>query len=104
MLFPHLTVNGTTGDSNCLSVEERKGITEAWMAASKKYGTIVISHIGANSITDSKELARHAEAVGCHAICSMAPFFFKPRDAKVLAQWLKEIGAAAPKTPLYYYK
>ena len=86
-----------------LSVVERKAIAEAWVASGKTHGVTIINHIGANSITDVKELAAHAAASGCAAICAMPPFFFKPPTARVLALWLKEVGAAAPGLPLYYY-
>jgi N-acetylneuraminate lyase len=33
----------------------------------------------------------------------MAPQFFKTAGARGLALWLKDIGAAAPALPLYYY-
>lgn len=85
----------------CLTQEERKGLAEAWVAARAKYGVKVVNHVGSASITEAKELARHAQAIGCDAICAMAPNFFKPRDAKALAAWLKEIADAAPKQPLY---
>jgi N-acetylneuraminate lyase len=96
-------INGTTGDSMCLSVAERKAIAESWVVSAKSHGVVVINHIGANSITDAKELAAHAAAIGCNAISVMPPFFFKPATARVLAMWLKEVGAAAPGLPLYYY-
>jgi len=87
----------------CLSEGERKGLTDAWVAAGKKYGVRIMDHIGAQSITEAKALAAHAAAAGCVAICAMAPQFFKPATPRVLALWLKEIGAAAPTLPLYYY-
>ena len=100
---PFAFINGTTGDSMSLSVKERKAIAEAWVAAGKKYGVKITNHIAAASIEDSKELAAHAEAIGCVMIGAMPPYFFKPGSPMVVAQWMKEIGAAAPKTPLYYY-
>lgn len=84
-----------------LTQAERKGLAEAWVAARAKYGVKVVNHIGSASITEVKELARHAQAIGCDAICAMAPTFFKPRHAKDLAAWLKAIADEAPKTPLY---
>ena len=95
-------INGTTGDSMCLTQAERRGLHEAWVAAGRKYGVRVLAHIGSSSITEACELAAHAQASGCDAICAMAPSFFKPRDAHALALWLQAIGAAAPKMPLYY--
>ena len=98
---PVAFVNGTTGDSMILREEERKLLAEAWVAAGKKYGVRIINHIGAQGLAESCELARHAQAAGCDATCAMAPQFFKTAGAKGLALWLKEIGAAAPKLPLY---
>jgi hypothetical protein len=98
-----ISVNGTTGDSMCLSEEERKLLSEAWVAAGKKYGVRIFNHIGSQSISEACNLAKHAQETGCVAICAMAPMFFKCASPRVLALWLKEIGAAAPKMPLYYY-
>ena len=95
-------INGTTGDSMCLTQAERRGLHEAWVAAGRMHGVRVLAHVGSSSITEACELAAHAQACGCDAICAMAPSFFKPRDAHALALWLQTIGAAAPKMPLYY--
>jgi len=81
-----------------LSVAERKALAEAWVASGKTHGVKVCNHIAAASIADSRELAAHAEAVGCVMIAAMPPYFFKPTSPHVVALWLKEIGAAAPRT------
>jgi N-acetylneuraminate lyase len=87
----------------CLSEEERKLLSVAWVAAGAKYGVRIFNHIGSSSLTEAKNLAAHAQETGCVAICAMAPMFFKPGNARALALFLKEVGAAAPKLPLYYY-
>ncbi len=94
-------INGTTGDSMVLREEERKLLCEAWVAAGRKYGVRILNHIGAQGLQESCELARHAQAAGCDGVCAMAPQFFKTPGAKGLALWLKAIGEAAPKMPLY---
>ena len=94
-------INGTTGDSMILREEERKLLCEAWVAAGRKYGVRILNHIGAQGLQESCELARHAQAAGCDGVCAMAPQFFKTPGAKGLALWLKAIGEAAPKLPLY---
>ena len=81
-----------------LSVNERKALAVAWVDAGKRHGVKVGNHVGAASITDSVELAAHAEAVGCVFISAMPPYFFKPGSARVVAEWLKRIGEAAPRT------
>lgn len=89
-----------------LSVAERKAVAEAWIEAGKRHNVRICNHIGAASITDSRDLAAHAEAVGCVMIAAMPPYFFKPTSPRVVAEWLKTIGEAAPKTrallPLQY--
>jgi N-acetylneuraminate lyase len=86
-----------------LSVPERRALAEAWVAARAATGVQVMNHIGANSIVEAKEMAAHSQAIGCDAIAAMPPFFFKAAGVRGLALWLKEVGAAAPALPLYYY-
>jgi N-acetylneuraminate lyase len=99
----HRAVNGTTGDSMSLTQDERKALAEKWVASGKRHGVFIVNHIGAASIAESTALAAHAEAIGCAAISVMPPFFFKSQSPKIVAEWLKVIGAAAPSLPLYYY-
>jgi N-acetylneuraminate lyase len=94
-------VNGTTGDSMILREEERKLLSEAWVAAGKKYGVKIVNHVGAQGLQETCELARHAQASGCDAISVMPPQFFKTNGAKGLALWLQAVGKAAPKMPIY---
>ena len=79
-------------------MKERKALAEAWIASGKRHGVKIGNHIASASITDSVELAAHAESVGCAFICAMPPFFFKPGSARVVAHWMKAIGEAAPRT------
>ncbi len=98
-------VNGTSGESMSLSFEERKALHAAWVAAAKKQGGAlkVIAHVGTPSVQETKELAAHAQEVGCDAVSAMPPVFFKASGVKALALWLKEAASGAPKLPFYYY-
>ena len=96
-------VTGTAGMSMSLSVPERKRLVESWTKAGEKYSLEVLAHIGAQSLEDSKELARHAEEAGVVAISAMAPAFFKPASVKELAAYMQEVAACAPSTPFLYY-
>jgi len=49
------------------------------------------------------ELSRLAEELGADAIGCMSSVFFKPPTVEALAQWLQNVGSAAPSLPLYYY-
>jgi N-acetylneuraminate lyase len=59
--------------------------------------------VGANALGDAKLLASHAGRLGTLAIAALAPSYFKPRDLAALVEWCKEIAAAAPETPFYFY-
>jgi len=98
-------INGTSGESMSLSEAERKAVTERWVEEGKKQSPRirVIAHVGSDSLSATRELARHAEEVGVDAISAMTPIMFKPANVMDLAQWLKLVCAAAPATPFYYY-
>ena len=96
-------VDGTTGESLKLSLEERKAHMEAWIKAAKPFDMIVIVHVGAESLVDAKALATHAADKGADAIGAMPSTFFRPATVSSLARWVSAIAEAAPKLPTYYY-
>uniref|UniRef100_A0A3Q2I022 N-acetylneuraminate lyase n=1 Tax=Equus caballus TaxID=9796 RepID=A0A3Q2I022_HORSE len=63
----------------------------------------VVIHVGALSLKESQELAQHAAEIGADGIAVIAPFFLKPWNKDVLINFLKEVAAAAPALPFYYY-
>ncbi|XP_062437074.1 N-acetylneuraminate lyase isoform X5 [Rhea pennata] len=63
----------------------------------------VIIHVGALSLPESQELARHAAAIGASGIAVIAPFFFKPTNKDELITFLREVASEAPAVPFYYY-
>uniref|UniRef100_A0A8I5SZW8 N-acetylneuraminate lyase n=1 Tax=Pongo abelii TaxID=9601 RepID=A0A8I5SZW8_PONAB len=63
----------------------------------------VIIHVGALSLKESQELAQHAAEIGADGIAVIAPFFLKPWTKDILINFLKEVAAAAPALPFYYY-
>uniref|UniRef100_A0A1A8GGD0 N-acetylneuraminate lyase n=1 Tax=Nothobranchius korthausae TaxID=1143690 RepID=A0A1A8GGD0_9TELE len=97
-------VNGTTGESLSLTVAERKMLTEEWCQKAKGRMDHVIVHVGCLSVKDSQDLARHAAQTGADGIAVIAPFFFKPRTAEALREFMKEVASAAPNLPFYYYQ
>ena len=96
-------VDGTTGESLKLSLEERKAHMEAWITAAQPFGMTVIVHVGAESLVDAKFLATHAAEKGADAIGAMPPTFFRPATVSSLARWVSAIAEAAPSLPTYYY-
>ncbi|XP_019355769.1 N-acetylneuraminate lyase isoform X3 [Alligator mississippiensis] len=96
-------VNGTTGEGLALSSQERKQLAEEWVNQGKKKLEHVIIHVGALSLPESKELARHAAEIGASGISAIAPFFFKPTNKGALVAFLREVASEAPHIPFYYY-
>nr|XP_056701183.1 N-acetylneuraminate lyase [Euleptes europaea] len=96
-------VNGTTGEGLSLSVQERKWLAEEWVAKGKDKLDHVIIHVGALSLPESKELAKHAAEIGADGIAVIAPFFFKQVNKDGLVAFLHDVAAEAPDVPFYYY-
>ncbi|NXE99928.1 NPL lyase, partial [Menura novaehollandiae] len=76
----------------------------------------VIIHMGALSLPECQELARHAAAIGAGGIAVIAPFFFKPTNKvsfsygipdaflpNELVAFLQKVASEAPEVPFYYY-
>ena len=59
--------------------------------------------MGANSLRVTRGLAAHAAEVGADAIATTPPSYFRPATVPDLLECLKQIAAAAPDLPLYYY-
>ncbi len=96
-------VNGTTGESLSLTVEERKTIAARWTEVTKGSGLKVIVHVGHNSITAASELAGHAAAVGADAIGMMPPCYLKPCTVEDLTACCRKVAEQAQEIPFYYY-
>ncbi|XP_043376576.1 N-acetylneuraminate lyase isoform X10 [Chelonia mydas] len=96
-------VNGTTGEGLALSTQERKQLAEEWVTKGKNKLDHVIIHVGALSLPEAKELAKHAAAIGASGIAGIAPFFFKPTNKDTLVAFLREVASEAPGIPFYYY-
>lgn len=96
-------VNGTTGEGLSLSLLERRLLAEEWVKQGRNKLDQVVIHVGALSLKDSQELARHAAEIGADGIAVMAPFFLKPGNKDALVSFLKEVAAVASTLPFYYY-
>lgn len=96
-------VNGTTGEGLSLSIAERRRLAEEWVTQGRSKLEQVVVHVGALSLKESQELAQHAAEIGADGIAAITPFFLKPQSRDVLVHFLKEVAAAAPALPFYYY-
>jgi N-acetylneuraminate lyase len=96
-------VCGSTGESQLLSFDERRQLTQRWMEAVRGTPLQVVVHVGSNCLSDTKALANQAEKLGAAAISTIAPYYFKPRSLESLVEWCAAIAGAAPQTPFYFY-
>ncbi len=96
-------VVGSTGESHCLTIEERLAVADRWLEVTQKSKMKVVVHVGTNSLKDAKVLSARAANKGSAAIAALAPSHFKPSSLDDLISWTAEIAAAAPQTPFYFY-
>lgn len=95
-------VSGTTGEGVSCSVAERIEVMEAWNAASHGRLKLII-HTGALSLTDIRELGRHAQKLGVFATSIVPPTYFKPGTIAQLVEFCRIAASATPNLPFYYY-
>lgn len=76
-------VNGTTGESLSLTVEERMALAEAWVQSAPEELDVII-HVGHDSLPACEQMAAQAQELGVRAISAMAPTFFKPDLAELV--------------------
>ena len=72
---------GGTSEFCTLSTEERKKCLETIISAAD--GAKVIAHVGAPSLREALELARHAESAGADMLSAVAPYYFGYSFAKI---------------------
>ncbi|MBI4979876.1 MAG: dihydrodipicolinate synthase family protein [Spirochaetes bacterium] len=95
-------VNGTTGEGQSLSSGERLKTAETWMRFGSDSFRIIIN-TGHTALPECIAFAKHAEAIGAHAVGLMPPYFFRPSGIEELVSFCAAVAAACPKTPVYYY-
>jgi 4-hydroxy-tetrahydrodipicolinate synthase len=86
---------GTTGEGPSLSLEERKTLLEAGIAAAA--GTKVLACTTCASLPETVELTRHAFDHGAYGVTVMPPFFFKGvSDEGLYAFYWEVLDQAVP--------
>jgi len=96
-------ITGSTAESSSLQLAERLEIMAAWKEAMQKHDVKVVVHVGSNSVRDAAELAAASQKMGMAAVSALSPSYFKPGSIDLLVDCCKEIAAAAPELPFYYY-
>ena len=97
-----LFCNGTTGEGESLTPDERCAVAEAFVSAAGGRLPAFVQ-VGANSLRVAQRLAEHAARTGADAIAATPPAYFRPAGVSDLVECLREISRAAPGVPLYYY-
>jgi dihydrodipicolinate synthase/N-acetylneuraminate lyase len=92
---------GTTGEGVLFDVAERKRIAELIFAS--KGSLQVAVHCGAQSTSDTVELAEHAAEGGADAVAVIAPPYFAFDADELLAHFAEAARACEP-TPFYVYE
>jgi dihydrodipicolinate synthase/N-acetylneuraminate lyase len=93
---------GTTGEGILFSVAERRRVTECFLEAAG--GNLrVAAHCGAQTTSDTLELAAHAAEAGVDAVAVIAPPYFPLDDRALLAHFTAAAKACAP-VPFYVYE
>lgn len=91
-----LGVLGTTGEANSFSATERRAIVEGLVARGIP-AEKMMPGTGVSSLTETVELTRHAQALGCRGVLLLPPFYYKaPTDDGLFAYFdevAKRVGA-----------
>ncbi|MHA2000331.1 MAG: dihydrodipicolinate synthase family protein, partial [Promethearchaeota archaeon] len=95
-------LNGSTGETFSLSVEERMALVDEWMNT-KPEDMKVIVHVSSLCLDDAKKMAAHAQKAGADAICTTACFYFKAPNLESVVDNCAIVAAAAPELPYFYY-
>ncbi|HEV2473518.1 MAG TPA: dihydrodipicolinate synthase family protein [Chthonomonadales bacterium] len=96
-----VVVGGTNGEGTSLSVGERQALLEKVI---EERGRLeVVAGVGAASVSDAVELARHASRAGAQAVLALPPFFYKAPAPHGLARYFQKLLDAAALSTLLYH-
>ena len=93
---------GTTGEGVLLTVDERRRVTETFLAV-RPQGFQVAVHAGAQTTRDTVALAAHALEVGADAVAVIAPPYF-PLGARELFDHFRSAADSCDPLPFYVYE
>lgn len=97
-------INGSTGEGPSLTQKEKQEQARAWAECVKTGGSLrVINMVGGTSLKECIENARLSEELGLSAVALVAPYYFKPAGAGMLAEFICEVGMSVPGMPVYFY-
>ncbi len=89
-------VNGTTGEGQTLTFEERFALTKYWVDSAPQ-GLRVIIHVGYAEQSESQALAIHVTEIGADGISEIGPFILEPFSVGALVDYVAVAASASPK-------
>jgi 4-hydroxy-tetrahydrodipicolinate synthase len=95
-------VNGTTGESPSLTLDEMLLAVEGLLPVTQAAGVPLISGIGGNITSHSVRKAKALAATGVDALLSVAPYYNRPSQAGLLAHFSAIAEAVNTDIMLYH--
>jgi len=97
-------INGSTGEGPSLTQKEKHKQAAEWVRCMKAGGKVrIINLVGGTSYNECIENALFSEELGLSAIAVVAPYYYKPSDESLLAEFVARIGESVPEMPVYFY-
>ena len=93
---------GTTGEMLRLSASERKSVAQTVVETANKRLPVFI-HVGAMTLTETLELAKHAVEIGADGIGVVTPQFFGATDRELENYFVTVANSVPDNFPVYLY-
>lgn len=93
---------GTIGEGNLMSVSERQKLAEQIVEhVNGRVGVFI--HVGAISLHEALELARHAQQIGADGIGAVSPFFYHLTQEDIYSYFAEISRSVSDDFPVYLY-
>ncbi|HKX47978.1 MAG TPA: dihydrodipicolinate synthase family protein [Gaiellaceae bacterium] len=93
---------GTAGEGILLSVDERRRVADLFLQAARNRLRVAV-HCGAQTTSDTVDLAAHAAEIGADAVVVIGPPYFKLDEEAQYGHFFAAAAACAP-VPFYVYE
>ncbi|HUL87081.1 MAG TPA: dihydrodipicolinate synthase family protein [Pseudolabrys sp.] len=97
-----LNVLGTTGEATSFSVDERKGVMDAYKANGLPLHRLMVG-TGAAAVSDAVALTRHAAELGFAGALVLPPFYYKGVPDDGLIAYIENLVKATERKPIPIY-
>ena len=97
-----LNVLGTTGEATSFSLDERKGVMDAYKANGLPLHRLMVG-TGAAAVSDAVALTRHAAELGFGGALVLPPFYYKGVPDDGLVAYIDTLAKATQQKPIPLY-